>query len=63
MDFLKGKKTFLVAALGIVINGCVAMGYIDGGTVDIINKVLVFLGLGAIRDGIKTETTVGTTVV
>jgi hypothetical protein len=55
---LKGYKTYLVVVIGILVNGAASMGYIEPNVVEIINKVLVFLGLGAIRSGVKSETKV-----
>ena len=52
MDFLKGKKTYLVVAIGVIVNGCVSMGIIDPQYLTTINTVLGFLGLGTIRHGI-----------
>lgn len=52
-EFLKGKKTYIVAIVGVIVNGCAAMGYITPEVVDTVNTVLVFLGLGTVRAGIK----------
>ena len=51
--FLSGKKTYIVAVVGVILNGCVAMGYLDPSVTEIANKVLIFLGLGALRSGVK----------
>lgn len=53
LDKLKGYKTYLVMLIGIVLNGLAAQGYIDASTIDLANKILVFLGLGAVRNGMK----------
>lgn len=55
MGWLKGKKTYLVMIIGVIVNGLYATGKIDAATVDVINKILVFFGLGAIRYGMTTE--------
>jgi len=52
-DFLKGRKTYLVMAIGIIVNGAIVMGYLDVQYIGIINSILGFLGLGAIRAGIS----------
>jgi len=53
MEFLKGKKTYLVA-LGIAIaTGALQMGWIDQKTYEWIIGILGAGGLAAIRAGIK----------
>ena len=49
----KGYRTYLIAALGVVVNGLASMGYIDASVIATINKILVFLGLGTLRAAIK----------
>ena len=49
---MKGWKTYLVALLGILFNGLVAGGYIDESLRPTVNSVLVFLGLGALRNAL-----------
>lgn len=53
MDFLKGKKTYLVALVGIIINGLWGMGYLTAEWLPVANTILVFLGLGALRAGVN----------
>ena len=48
----KGYKTYIVAFIGIVVNGAIAMGYIAPEYFDVINSALAFLGLGTLRAGI-----------
>jgi len=48
----KGYRTYIVVALGVIFNGCVAMGYIEVTMLPLINSVLGFLGLGALRAGV-----------
>ncbi len=55
MEFLKGKKTYIIMALGVILNGCVAMGYINPDLLPTINSVLGFLGLGALRLGVEKK--------
>lgn len=52
MEWLKGKKTYLVAGIGILVNGALAMGYIDERTAASVDGILIFLGFGAMRAGI-----------
>jgi hypothetical protein len=49
IDFLVGKKTYIIVAIAVIVNGCVALGYIGAEEVELINWILVTLGLGAIR--------------
>ena len=51
--YLSGKKTYIVVAVGVIVNGLFSMGYIDESTVKTIDAVLVFVGLGTIRAGIS----------
>lgn len=50
---LQGKKTYIVAAVGVIVNGLIAMGYIPESVLLPINSVLGFLGLGSLRSGIS----------
>jgi len=52
MKFLTGWKTYIVVAVGVIFNGLVAMGYIPADYIGVVNTILGFLGLGAIRAGI-----------
>ena len=53
LDFLKGKKTYIVMIVGVIVNGAVVMGLVPVEYLALINTVLGFLGLGAIRAGIS----------
>jgi hypothetical protein len=53
LEFLKGKKTYLVVAVGVVVNGLYAMGYIPPSSLVTVNMLLAFLGLGAIRSAMN----------
>ncbi len=55
LDFLKGKKTYIVMIVGVLVNGAVVMGLIPAAYLGVINTVLGFLGLGAIRAGIASK--------
>lgn len=50
---LKGKKTFITVIVGVIVNGAVAMGIIPESILPVINPILMFLGLGALRLGVK----------
>ena len=52
---LNGWKTYVVMILGVIVNGAASMGYITPETVDMINKILIFLGLGILRHAVKTS--------
>jgi len=49
----KGKKTYIVMIVGVLVNGAVAMGYIPAEYFGLVNSILGFLGLGALRAGVK----------
>lgn len=49
---MKGWKTYLVVAIGILFNGLVASGFIDESWRPTVNTILGFLGLGALRNAI-----------
>jgi len=55
IDFLKGKKTYVVAVIIAVVNLAVAFGYISPDHLTQINIVLGALGLGAVRDAIGNK--------
>lgn len=50
---LSGKKTYLVAVVIAVLNLAVAMGWVSPEHLEQINVILVALGLGALRAGVK----------
>ena len=49
---LKGWKTYIVVAVGVIFNGLVSMGYVDASMLNLVNTILGFLGLAAIRAGV-----------
>ena len=53
IDFLYGKKTYIIAVLAAVLNLAVALGWISPAHLDQINMVLVSLGGAALRAGIS----------
>ncbi len=53
--WLDGKKAYVVMAVGVIVLGLEQMGIITGDVVDLVNNVLVFLGIGAIRHGIAKK--------
>lgn len=52
-SFANGWKSYIVAFVGVVGNGLVAMGYIDAATMVTVNKILAFLGLATVKSAIK----------
>ena len=52
---LSGKKTFLIVIIGVIVNGCAAMNIIPQDLLPVINSILGFLGLGALRLGINSS--------
>lgn len=56
INFLDGKKTYLLAILVAVLNLAVASGWISPAHIDQINMVLGALGVAALRAGVaKTQ--------
>jgi hypothetical protein len=53
IDFLSGKKTYIIAVIIAVLNFAVAMGWLSVEMIDQINLILVSLGLGSLRAGIS----------
>ncbi len=51
---LSGYKTYIVMAVGVIFNGLVAMGYIDESIRPIVNSILAFLGVGALRAAVSS---------
>ena len=54
-EWLKGKKTFLVAALMVILSGLLAQGYIDEATYKLIMGILTGLGLVTLRLGMMKK--------
>ena len=52
---LKGWKTYIVVIVGIIVNGAYAMGYIPEASIGLVNTILGFLGLGALRAGVANK--------
>lgn len=52
-EFLKGKKTYLIAAAGAVATGVYLLGFVDTDTYVGIMGFLGFGGFAALRAGIK----------
>jgi len=53
IEFLQGKKTFIIAIVMAVLNLSVAAGWITPDYLGEINAVLVALGFGALRLGVS----------
>jgi hypothetical protein len=48
----EGKKTYITAAIGVIVTGALAMGYINQTQYDLIVGVLASLGLAFLRAGV-----------
>lgn len=48
-----GKKTYLAAAVGVIVTGLYSMGYIDSSVYDTLVAIAGFLGLGFLRTSVK----------
>lgn len=55
LEFLSGKKTYLVMILGVLLYGAEAMGLIPEGTAEKVSGLLALLGLGALRAGVAKK--------
>ena len=55
ITFLKGKKTYIVATLLVIVAGLQAQGYIDTQTSDAIKWLLVGSGFAALRAGMSDK--------
>jgi len=49
---MAGYKTYLVAAIGVVMTGLLGLGYISQSQYDVIIGILGALGLAALRAGV-----------
>ena len=54
-QMLSGYKTYIVMAIGILVNGMYSMDMIDAEMVKGMNSLLVFLGLGAVRSALNKK--------
>lgn len=54
LDWLQGKKTYIIVILAAVFNIGVVFGFwtVDSGVWTFINSILGFLGLGTLRAGV-----------
>ena len=46
---LKGKKTYIVVIIGVLVNGLMSQGLLPAEYLPLINSILGFLGLAALR--------------
>jgi hypothetical protein len=53
LNFLQGRKTYVVVVVAIIFNSLVQLGYVDYSYVEYVNIVLAALGLGALRAGVS----------
>jgi hypothetical protein len=49
---INGFKTYIVSAIGVLLYGLEAMGYIPKGTADKVMPLLGFLGLATLRHAV-----------
>jgi hypothetical protein len=57
LNWLQGKKTYLIMIIGFVFNLGLLTGWwtMDNSVWSFIDGILVFLGIGGIRSGVKSE--------
>ena len=55
MKYFAGRKTFLAAALLVVLAGLKSQGYLSEEQFQLLNTVLVGLGFAALRLGMKKK--------
>ena len=55
INYLRGKKTYIVATLLVVVSGLHAQGYLSSEQLDLINTALVGLGFAALRLGMAKK--------
>ena len=55
IKWLRGKKTFFVAALMVVLSGLLAQGYISEETYKLVVGILTGLGLATLRLGMMKK--------
>lgn len=53
LEFLEGKKTYIVAIVMAALNIAVTLNMISPENIEQINIILVALGIGALRSGIN----------
>lgn len=53
INWFSGKKTYIIALIGAVLNFAVVMNWITVDQVAEINALLLALGLGALRAGVN----------
>ena len=53
MDFLKGRKTYLIAALWALVTFAYSLGFLDERTYQMIQGLLFPAGIAALRARIK----------
>ena len=53
LEAIKGKKTYIIMVVGVILNGLIAMDVIPQSAFALVNSILGFLGLGAVRNGVN----------
>jgi len=49
LSFLKGKRTYIAAVVGVVVVGLYSQGYLNQHDFEIVSALFGFLGLGFLR--------------
>lgn len=55
LNFLAGKKTYIVIVVAVVFNTLVQLGYLQPNHVEYVNMILVALGFAALRAGANKQ--------
>ena len=55
LNFLDGKKTYIVVIVAIAFNTAVQLGYLQPDHIEYVNIVLGALGLAALRAGVNKQ--------
>lgn len=55
IEFLNGKKTYIVVVVAVVFNTLVQLGYLQASHIEYVNIVLAALGMAALRAGANKQ--------
>lgn len=55
MNFLNGKRTYIIAVLLVLANAAYSLGYVDADLIVKIDAILAPLGLAFLRAGIPSK--------
>ena len=56
-QFIRGKKTYIVAGIMVLVTGLKAFGIIEQSTYEAVMGVMAALGFGALRAGVEKAAT------